>query len=144
MLKYTIKEEFFIFGHENVASTHPTTVEFTKDNHLGRNGDCILGVSATKSFSDFSDKFKKKIRSDKAKIVVEIEAYGVVDKICGLGHPELSLSDTEDMVIRKSDFVCGRTLCIHSDKAAADVDRRIVGFLKKQGARAKVTIYVSE
>ncbi len=139
-----IKESFFVYGHENVLSTHATTLEFTKDSELSLKGDCILGVCATKSLCDFSDEFKKKIRDDKAKVSVEIEAGGVKDVVSGLGHPDLTLSDGEDIVIRKSGFVCGRTLCVHADKAAADVDKRIVECLKKSGSKATVTISVSD
>ncbi len=137
-----IKETFFIYGHENVLSLHPTTLEFTKDADLSHNGDCILGVSATKGLLEFSDEFKKKIKDEKVKVIVEIEACSVKDVVSGFGHPELALSDAYDIVIRKSGFVCGRTLCIHADKAAADVDKRIVEHLKKAGSKAKVTISV--
>ena len=139
-----IKESFFVYGHENVLSLHPTTLEFTKDSELTLKGDCILGVCATKSLCDFSDEFKKKIRDDKVKVSVEIEADGVTEIVAGFGHPDLTLSDFNEMVIRKSGFVCGRTLCVHADKAAADVDRRIVEHLKKPDSKAKVTISISD
>ncbi len=139
-----IKETFFVYGHENVLSTHPTTLEFTKDGELSLKGDCILGVSATKGPSEFSDEFREKIRDDTVKVAVKIEACGVKDVVVGFGHPDLTLSDTCDIVIRKSGFVCGRTLCVHADKAAADVDKRIVEHLKKAGSKAKVTISVSD
>ena len=139
-----MKESFFVYGHENVLSTHATTLEFTKDSELSLKGDCILGVCATKGLSEFSDEFKKKIRDDKAKVIVEIEAGGVRDVVSGFGHQDLTLSDTEEIVIRKSGFVCGRTLCVHADKAAADVDKRIIEHLKKASSKATVTISVSD
>ncbi len=138
------KESFFVYGHENVLSTHTTTLEFTKDGELTLKGNCILGISATKGLSEFSDEFKKKIKDEKVKVIVEIEADGVKDIVAGFGHPDLTLSDAEDIVIRKSGFVCGRTLCVRADKAAADVDRRIVEHLKRPGSKAKVTISVSD
>ncbi len=139
-----IKESFFVYGHENVLSTHPTTLEFTKDDSLTPKGDCILGVCATKGLSEFSDEFKKKIKDEKVKVIVDIEACGVKDVVSGFGYPDITLSDAKDIVIRKSGFVCGRTLCVHADKAAADVDKRIVEHLKKAGSKAKVTISVSD
>jgi len=139
-----IEESFFVYGHENVLSLHPTTLEFTKDSELTLKGDCILGVCATKSLCDFSDEFKMRVRDKTVKVAVEIEADGVKDVVSGFGHPDLTLSDAEDMVIRKSGFVCGRTLCVGCDKAAKDVDRRIVEHLKKAGSKAKVSISVSD
>jgi hypothetical protein len=35
-----------------------------------------------------------------------------------------------DIVIRKSDFVCSRTLLVRSDKAACDIEREMVELLK--------------
>jgi len=139
-----IKETLFIYGHKNVLSTHPTTLEFTKDSELTLKGDCILGVCATKGLSEFSDEFKKKIRDETVRVAIEIEADGVTDIVSGSGHPDLTLSDAEDIVIRKSGFVCGRTLCVHADKAAVDIDKRIVEYLKKAGSKAKVIISVSD
>lgn len=139
-----IKESFFVYGHKNVLSLHPTTLEFTKDSELTLKGDCILGVCATKGLSEFSDEFKKMIRDDTVRVTVEIEADCIKDVVSGFGHPDLTLSDACDIVIRKSGFVCGRTLCVHADKAAADVDKRIVEHLKKAGSKAKVTVSVSD
>ncbi len=139
-----IKETFFIYGHKNVLSTHATTLEFTKDDELTLKGDCILGISATKGLSEFSEEFKEKIRDEKARVTVEIEACGVMEIVAGFGHPDLTLSDACDIVIRKSGFVCGRTLCVHADKAAVDIDKRIVEYLKKPGSKAKVTISISD
>ncbi len=37
---------FTAWGHENITANHKRTLEFTKDNELSLEGDCILGVSA--------------------------------------------------------------------------------------------------
>lgn len=138
-----IKETFFIYGHENVRSTHKSTLEFTKDKDLGLNGDCILGIKSEFGCADFSSEFKKAVKDENAKVTITIEADGVVDTVSGFGHPKISLTDKNEIVIRKSDFVCGRTLCVNSDKAAKDIDARIVDILKKPGSRAKVTVTIS-
>ena len=38
--------KFNAYGHPNILGTHKTTFEFTKDNELTLNGDCIVGVKA--------------------------------------------------------------------------------------------------
>ena len=38
--------QFPCYGHENILSTHKTTIEFTKDSELTLDGDCILGIKA--------------------------------------------------------------------------------------------------
>ena len=37
------------------------------------------------------------------------------------------------MIIRKSDYVCGRTLAVRADKAAADLNRNLIEEMKKGG-----------
>ncbi|RLI33421.1 DUF371 domain-containing protein, partial [Candidatus Bathyarchaeota archaeon] len=36
-----------------------------------------------------------------------------------------------DLVVRKSSYICPRTLMIHADKAAADLPRKMVEALKR-------------
>jgi hypothetical protein len=50
--------------------------------------------------------------------------------ITGFGSAALTLSDTDDMVVRKSTFISGRTLMIGANKAARDLDRKFVEKLK--------------
>ncbi|MBW6461922.1 MAG: DUF371 domain-containing protein [DPANN group archaeon] len=138
-----IKETFFVYGHENVRSTHKSTLEFTKDTELSLKGDCILGVRSEYGCADFSLEFKKAIQNENAKVTIEIEAEGVVDKVSGFGHPDITLTDKNEIVIRKSGFVCRRTLCVNSDKAAKDVDVRIVRYLKTLDAKAKVNVIIT-
>ena len=137
-----IKETFFVYGHKNVQSTHKSTLEFTKDADLSLKGDCILGVRSEFGCSDFSSEFKKAIKDENSKVTIEIEVNGVIERIVGFGHPNLTLTSKDEIVIRKSGFVCGRTLCINADKVARDVDVRVVDFLKKTDAKAKVTVCV--
>ncbi len=42
-----------------MQARHHATVEFTKDKHLSKNGDCILVVAADKGLADFSNEFKE-------------------------------------------------------------------------------------
>ena len=51
--------EFTIYakGHENVKSTHKSTLEITTEEHLTCTGDCILGICADKSMKNFPEDF---------------------------------------------------------------------------------------
>ena len=40
------------------------------------------------------------------------------------------MSHPTDMVVRKSGYICGRTLAINADKAACDLSRALVEKLK--------------
>jgi hypothetical protein len=44
------------------------------------------------------------------------------------------------MVIRKSDYVCSRTLAINADKAAVDLSKTIVAALKNREQNVKITL----
>ncbi|MFI5205722.1 MAG: DUF371 domain-containing protein, partial [Candidatus Paceibacterales bacterium] len=38
-------EIFWALGHPNIQAIHPTTLMFTKDLHVSKNGDCIVAMS---------------------------------------------------------------------------------------------------
>ncbi|MDK2789801.1 MAG: uncharacterized protein PWP15_308 [Methanothermococcus sp.] len=116
-------------GHPNVQSTHKTTLEITKEDYLTPTGDCIIGICADKSMIDFSEEFKNELRKSD-KIIVEIIVGDLKETIIGKGHKDLILNHPTDIVIRKSNFICPRTLMIEADKSAKDLNREIVERLK--------------
>ncbi|NHI93177.1 MAG: DUF371 domain-containing protein [Candidatus Lokiarchaeota archaeon] len=136
-------EIFYVTGHSNVLGTHKTTLEFTKDESLTLKGDCILGIKATKTLPDFSLELKNLIRSGK-KIILKLNIDEIEDQIEGWGHAKLLLSDKHSMVIRKSSFICPRTIMIRANKSACDINREIVNKLKKSNSRMKITIMIQD
>jgi uncharacterized protein len=125
-----ITEEIIFKGHTNVQSLHSRTIEITKDKDLTLNGDCIIGVNANKSCRDLSTEIKEKIKKNNSLIEVEIivEPYSFVIK--GNGNDNLLLSNHEDIVLRKSKFICDRTLSINCDFSSLDIPRNIINILK--------------
>ena len=121
---------FTAYGHENVLSTHPTTVEFTKDNHLTRRGDCILAINAD---------FRRKAMAGKIKITILVD--DLKEEIIADANPHF---DADEMVIRKSSFLDRRTFAINATKAAKDIRRDIVEKLKDPDQEAKITISIIE
>ncbi|WP_409199489.1 DUF371 domain-containing protein [Methanobrevibacter sp. DSM 116169] len=117
-------------GHENVLSKHKSTFEITKDKDLTLKGDCIIGVAMDKSLNDFSDEFKNKIANSNTKIKVILKTLNGYDEIIGHGHEDLSCNHPTDIVCRKSSFTCSRTLMINSNKAAIDLDEKLINDLK--------------
>ncbi|CAB3287180.1 conserved protein of unknown function [Methanocaldococcus lauensis] len=117
-------------GHKNISANHKTTLEITKENYLTPTGHCIIGIEADKSMLDFREEFKEKLRNAK-KIIVEIEVEGIKDTIIGEGHKDLILNHPTDIVIRKSNYICPRTLMINANKSAKDINREIVKKLKE-------------
>jgi uncharacterized protein len=117
-------------GHHNILATHKTTLQITKDDSISKRADCIIAVSADKSLSDLASDVKTALSSNTAKMRLTIKAGHLSEVITGFGSTNLSLSDTDDMVVRKSGFISGRTLMIGADKAARDLDRALVDKLK--------------
>ena len=140
-LKQT-KETVWAFGHPNISAIHPTTLMFTKDEHVSKNGDCIVAVAADKSVADFSTEFKENLRKPNAKLSITIEAEGLKEKIAASGTPNLILNHPIDTVIRKSSYVCNRTLTICADKASNDLSRELIEKLKNPKQKVKLTLTV--
>jgi hypothetical protein len=141
--KKGVSETVFAFGHENIQATHKATVEFTKDKHVSRTGDCILAVSADKSLADLSDEFKESLRKPNARLTIMFEADGIAERINAHGSPNLPLTHPSDMVVRKSSYVDGRTLAIGADKAARDLLRELMKKMRNPKQRAKITLTVT-
>ncbi len=115
---------------------------FTKDKHLSETGDCIIAVAADKAVADLSAEFKDKLRKPNAKLTILIEADGLKQQINASGSPKLILSHPTDMVIRKSDYICNRTLAIRADKASNDLPREFIEKLKDPKQEVKITLIV--
>ncbi len=138
-------EEFFARGHVNITAKHATTLEITKEVDLTKNGDCIIAVGATKGLAELSETFKILCADDNAKIILEINAAEIVESVQGRGSSSLTLSHHEDIVARKSSYVTDRTLIISADKAARDINRKLVRALRSPNTsvRIRLTVYNS-
>jgi hypothetical protein len=136
------EETVWAFGHPNISAIHPTTLMFSKDLHVSKSGDCIVAVSADKSTKDFSKKFKNALREPNARLSVLIEAGNLKEKIQASGSTNLILTHPTDIVIRKSGYICNRTIAIYADKASSDISRELVKKLKEPQQKIKVTITV--
>jgi hypothetical protein len=137
-----ITETILAFGHTNIQATHKSTLEITKEAKLSKRGDCIIAVSARKAMRDLGSEFKENLRKENAKITMLIEAGDIVEVVNAFGSVRLILTHPTDMVVRKSNYICNRTLAIRADKAACDLSRRLVEKLKNQKQKVKITLTV--
>ncbi|MCW4002893.1 MAG: DUF371 domain-containing protein [Candidatus Bathyarchaeota archaeon] len=137
------KENVIANGHANILAKHPATLMFTKDKELSKTGDCIVAVSADKAVADLGQQFKNLLRKPNAKLTITIEVDKLREQINAVGSPKLTLTHLTDMVIRKSNYICSRTLAIHADKAASDLPRDLVQKLKSSKQKVKITLAVS-
>ncbi len=135
-----LRETIIAHGHENVTATHRTTFEITKETHLSRDGNCIIAVGANKSLDELSPEFKENLRKDGTRITVLIEANGVTEIVTAIGNSRLALMHPTDIIIRKSGYICNRTLAIHADKAANELSRELVNRSRNPNQKVRITL----
>jgi len=131
--------KFNAYGHPNILGTHKTTFEFTKDNELTLNGDCIVGVKADFELSEIK-KFIKKSKNNKIEIKIEFISKNKKFQETIFAELNPNFNSDKEMVIRKTDFISERTFAVKADKAACDLNRGLVGVLKQEN-RLVVSIY---
>ncbi len=129
--------KFHAFGHHNILASHKTTMEFTKDEDLSLKGDCIVGVKADFDMVKLK-KFIKNANSKKITITIETSDKKIKETV----NTELntSFNHGREMVIRTTDFSSERTLGIKANKAAFNLDRHLISFLKQKNNKISVII----
>ena len=135
--------EIPFYGHKNVRSTHQKTIEITSDSELSVNGDCIIGINSKFGCSGIPEKIKSLLQNSKALVNITISVNGLNFKIKGTGHKDLILSHPHDIVIRKSSFLCPRTLAINCDKASHEIPKKMVRMLQDPNTKGIFAIDVS-
>ena len=134
--------EIQFYGHENIRSLHQKTIEITTESNLTLSGDCIIGVNANCACNDIPEKMKKLLRSSKTNILFTIKVRDFSFKVKGKGHDELILTHPHDVVIRKSSFVCPRTLATNCDNASDSIPRKMIKILQNPDTKGIFTIDV--
>lgn len=127
-------------GHPKVRARHKTTLEITKDTHVTETGDCIVATNASKGAADLSPAFLKLIKHNSALVRLTIKVGNLVETITGRGDSRLILNHPTDMVARKSDYVCTRTIMVRADKAASDLDRNLIKALRDPSSTVTIEI----
>ena len=130
------------WGHRNIIAENKATFEITKETHLSKKGDCIVGIRASKGACELSEGFKRLARRENARITVIFQVDNNREVTIGRGSSQLTFKHPTDLVARKSSYTCGRTLMIKTDKAAADLSRHLIKNLKKENQKMKVTLIV--
>ncbi|MBA4436238.1 MAG: DUF371 domain-containing protein [Nitrosopumilaceae archaeon] len=138
-----MKYEIEFYGHENIRSNHKNTIEITKESHLTPRGDCIVGVSANSSCNDLPEELKNKLKNSDNTIEFLFKVEDIEFSLKGKGHPNLTLTHPEDIVLRKSDFTCPRTISVNCDKASDLVPREMVTKLQNPKTKGVLIITIS-
>ncbi len=139
----TLLDKIEAFGHENILSTHKTTIEITKVSTLTKKGNCVIGINASKACYDLNATLKDKIANER-KIKVTLKVDDIRDSFYGFGNKELKLLDKGDIVFRKSGYVSDRTILINCTKSSNELDRELVGRLKVPGKKLSIIFEINK
>lgn len=124
---------FFCYGNPNILGTHKNTFEFTKDDFLTKNGDCIIGIKA-----EFELCAIKELIKGKDKLNVKIECNGISEEIgCNVNH---KFNSDHEVVFRLGEFASERTLGIRTSKSAKEINRELIKRMTENDSRIKVTL----
>ncbi|TXT63894.1 MAG: hypothetical protein BAJALOKI1v1_650016 [Promethearchaeota archaeon] len=126
------------YGHQNILCSHSTTIEITKDKSLTKKGNCILGIKATKACKDLTRKLKVAIKNGQ-KIEVTIQTENKKDCFVGYGHKDLPLRHKKDIVFRKSNYICDRTVLINCSKSSRELSRELITEILSPDAQIYIT-----
>lgn len=139
----TVLDKIYAYGHENILCSHKTTIEITKDKDLTEKGNCIVGINASKACYDLDPKLKETIINErKIKVILEVE--NIKDYFYGFGHKNLRLLDKKDIVFRKSNYICDRTVLINSTKSSNDLKQELIEALKHPGKRILIIFEIND
>ena len=130
--------KFNAHGHPNLRGIHKTTLEFTRDDEVSLKGDCIVGIKVNFELRKLKEFIKNSINKS---VIITIQAISnkkIYDKISAELNPKFN--DNNEFVVRKTDFVSERTFAIRANKAAFDLNRDLIEFLKEK--RNKIIVLI--
>jgi uncharacterized protein len=127
-----VQDEVTFYGHPNVRSLHSKSIEITKDGCLTPKGDCIIGIKANKACTDLEESIRRGLKSSSAIVKIEVIVEDESFIIKGRGDERLTVVNPHDIVIRRTNFVCPRTMSVLCDKASSDMPRELVRLLQHQ------------
>jgi hypothetical protein len=139
----TILDSINAAGHSLIQCTHSTTIELTKDDYLTKKGTCILGIKASKACYDLNPALKRKIMNGE-KIDVVVKVDDVVDCFYGYGNKNLTLLSKKDLVFRKSNYMCDRTILIKCTKSSRDLNRNLIKNLTSSKKQISIFFNVND
>src|ERR687889_2521738 len=130
-----VQDDVTFYGHPNIRSLHAKTIEITKDEHLTPRGDCIIGVKANKACVDLDEALKHRLKSNSAIVRIEVMVGNESVLISGMGDHRISMLNPHDIVIRRTNFACPRTMSVLCNTASSEVPRKMVERLQDRDTK---------
>ncbi len=134
------KDEIIAYGHEKIVARDEDSFEITT-NKGPKEEDCVIAVRANKGCRDLNNNFKMAVKSAN-KVLITVKAGSEVEKIIAYGSPALKLTDANEIVVRNSDLIDGKTVAILANKSANDFSKEMKDKLKDPKTEVKITLEV--
>lgn len=126
-------------GHPNITAKNRNTLEITKDMYVTKGGDCIVACCAEKAAGELDREVLKALGRDGV-VVIVISTGDIWDFTVG-ETPVATPTSTWRIVARRSRYAESSTVAVSVDKAAGDIDRRLVARLR-EGVPVRVVVGV--
>ena len=114
---------FRVWGHENIRGTHKNTFEFTKDEFVTVDGDCIVGIRA-----DFDLNKLREFVKNNSHVRIVLKCGGLEEVIVAKTNPDFD--DEVEFVVRLGEYASKRTFAVRADKAAKHFNRELIRALQ--------------
>ncbi len=101
-----------------------------------------MGVNASSGCKDIPIEMKKILKNSNTVVRFSIKVNDYSIEIVGKGHNNLLLDDPNDIVLRKSEFICPRTLAVNCDKSSVSIPRDMVQLLNDPSTKGTFLIEV--
>lgn len=131
------REEVIAYGHPDIKATDNIGFDIIKDSTPEKYRKAIIAVKANKGAKDFDRKFKNSLKSGR-KVEITIEAGGEEDTITAFCSPALTLTNADEIAVRKDDRIDGKTVGILANKSAAELNQDLVEKLRDPKTEVKI------
>jgi hypothetical protein len=141
LMEVSGREEIIAYGHSEIRATDNSGFAIVKASSPEKYQKAIIAVGANKGCKDFDKKFKNSLKSGR-KLEITIEADGIEDTITAFCSPALTLTNSEEIAVRKDDRIDGKTIGILANKSAAELDQDLVEKLRDPETKVKIILEI--
>lgn len=135
------REEIIAYGHADIKATDNTGFDIIKDSTPEKYRKAIIAVKANKGAKDLDRKFRNSLKSGR-RLEITIQAGGEEDMITAFCSPALTLTNADEIAVRKDDRIDGKTVGILANKSAAELNQDLVEKLRDPKTEIKIILEI--
>jgi len=139
--KSTLNVDFRAWGHPLISALNKHKITITKDDKV--HDDSVIAIRSEIAAADLPDEFKEALE-DRKKISLHLRTAGVEERVDAFGSFKMELTDKENIVLTKADYIDPAVVGVRSNKAAADLLRNLVALLQDDDQEIEIELRVME